>query len=130
MRPWIGVDLDGTLARYETFVSPTHIGEPIPLMVERVKAWLKAGVQVKIMTARVYAPSLTDNVSELEFHKRNREARLARKAIEEWCALHIGYTLEVTCTKDYGMLELYDDRAVQVEKNTGRLVGYTTRATT
>lgn len=130
MKPWIGVDLDGTLAHYGKFIGPTHIGEPIPLMVERVKAWLKSGVQVKIMTARVYAPALTDNVSEDEFNRRNRDARRARMAIEEWCALHIGHTLEVTCTKDYGMLELYDDRAVQVEKNTGRLVGYTTRATT
>jgi hypothetical protein len=29
--------------------------------------------------------------------------------------------------KDYGMHELWDDRAVQVEKNTGRAIGRSTR---
>jgi hypothetical protein len=29
--------------------------------------------------------------------------------------------------KDFGMIELYDDRAVQVEINTGRLMGQSTR---
>jgi hypothetical protein len=37
MNPWIGVDLDATLARYDGFKGETIIGEPIPLMVNRVK---------------------------------------------------------------------------------------------
>ena len=37
-RGWIGVDLDGTLAMYDQWAGAGHIGEPIPLMVERVKA--------------------------------------------------------------------------------------------
>jgi len=41
-------------------------------------------------------------------------------AIAAWCKLHIGQVLPLTCTKDYGMIELWDDRAVQVEMNTGR----------
>ena len=36
-RGWIGVDLDATLAYYDGFKGPEHIGEPIPQMVDRVK---------------------------------------------------------------------------------------------
>jgi len=39
--------------------------------------------------------------------------------IEEWCRQHIGQVLEVTNVKDFGMIELWDDRAIQVESNTG-----------
>ena len=35
---------------------------------------------------------------------------------------YIGQELEVTHMKDYAMVELWDDRAVSVEKNTGRAV--------
>jgi len=37
-RPWIGVDLDGTLAHYDGWKGPTHIGAPIHKMVQRVRA--------------------------------------------------------------------------------------------
>jgi hypothetical protein len=40
-------------------------------------------------------------------------------AIGDWCEEHIGVRLPITCTKDYGMVELWDDRAVQVIPNTG-----------
>lgn len=103
---WIGVDLDGTLAHYKHWISVDHIGAPVPIMVERVKRWLEEGRTVKIFTARVYGDQ--------------RETALV--PIQEWCQEHIGRVLEVTCTKDYGMIELWDDRAVQVEPNTGRRV--------
>jgi hypothetical protein len=35
---------------------------------------------------------------------------------------HIGQKLEVTCVKDFKMKLLYDDRAIQVKKNTGKCV--------
>jgi hypothetical protein len=54
---WVGVDLDGTLATYNTWEGPEHIGEPIPEMVERVKAWRRDGRAVRIFTARVFAPA-------------------------------------------------------------------------
>ncbi len=101
---WIGVDLDSTLAHYDGWVSPTHIGEPIPLMLERVKQWLKDGKQVAIMTARVSNP------------KRLSETL---PAIQAWCLEHLGQVLPVTHAKDYDMIELWDDRAVQVIPNTG-----------
>lgn len=50
---WIGVDLDGTLAKYAGWVGPDHIGEPVALMLRRVKKWIEQGVDVRIFTARV-----------------------------------------------------------------------------
>jgi len=118
MSGWIGVDLDGTLAHYEEWVGPAHIGEPIWQMVQRVKWWLTEGREVRIFTARVSHDGTT---------ARCHEAAVARSAIEGWCKEHLGVVLPVTCMKDYAMLELWDDRAVQVRMNTGEPVGYSTR---
>jgi hypothetical protein len=99
---WIGVDLDGTLAEYTTWLGPYHIGKPIEPMLARIKAWREAGIEVKIFTARASSNDPT-----------------AITAIKNWCKVHVGEELEVTCTKDYQMIELWDDRAVQVIPNTG-----------
>ena len=112
MTGWIGVDLDGTLAMYHEWVSPSHIGNPIPKMIERVKRWRKDGIDVRIITARV---SNKDQADE------------ARDAIEKWCMEFLGEVLVITHMKDYEMLELWDDRCVQVETNTGKIIGASTR---
>lgn len=112
-RGWIGVDLDGTLAEYDGWQGVTHIGEPVPAMLQRVAAWLDQGITVKIVTARV-----SDDGSV----KALRERQLAKGAIQAWCVKHLGQPLEVVCEKDYGMFELWDDRAVTVEQNTGRVI--------
>lgn len=104
---WIGVDLDGTLAHYEGWKGINHIGDPIPAMLERVKNWIDEGKTVKIFTARVCQ----------EF----KDDKSITKIIQDWCEFHIGVRLEVTCKKDWGMIELWDDRCVQVELNTGKL---------
>ena len=104
---WIGVDLDGTLAHYEGFGDGKSIGEPIPRMLLRVKGWLNQGKKVKIFTARV---------------SYNNEKQ--KKLIKKWSLKHIGQELEVTCFKDFGMIELWDDRAIRVEKNTGKIIKY------
>lgn len=115
MSGWIGVDLDGTLARYDTWRGIDHIGEPIAPMVERIRDWLAKGFGVKIFTARVSAES-------------EKEAVIA--AVHAWLE-KIGLPpLEVTNVKDFGMIELWDDRAVQVKINTGQPVGYSTRGNT
>jgi hypothetical protein len=114
--PWIGVDLDGTLAHYSTWVSADHIGEPIAPMVERVKRWLDDGKRVKIMTARAAGPY------EPKWLTRNDIVN----AIDAWCLKNIGQKLEVTNEKDMFMIELWDDRAVQVEPNVGEPVTYWT----
>ncbi len=106
MSGWIGVDLDGTLAKYDGWVSETHIGDPIELMIERVKRWLDKEIEVKIFTARVSGG-------------KARDVDAVRAAIEEWCEKHIGVKLPITNEKDYQMHVLYDDRCVQIIQNTG-----------
>lgn len=107
MEPWIGVDLDGTLAITGQGSWRHTIGRPIQAMVERVKFWRGMGIEVRVMTARV-CDDPTGSV------KRN---------IERWCSEVLGEVLPVTNVKDYGMLCLYDDRCVQVESNTGIILG-------
>ncbi len=112
MDGWIGVDFDGTLAVYEGWKGAHHTGKPIPRMVNRVRRWLSLGYEVKIFTARV-----SDDADKL----------VATAAIQQWCERQFGVRLEVTNIKDFQMVELWDDRAVQVEKNTGMRMGYSTR---
>jgi hypothetical protein len=107
MSGWIGVDLDGTLAQYSHFIGPTVIGDPIEPMVTRVKQWLAKGIPVKIFTARVCGFRMPEERKEVE------------EAIQDWCKEHIGIVLPITNEKDYGMVELWDDRCVQVIPNTG-----------
>lgn len=105
---WIGVDLDGTLAHYDGWQGETHIGAPIPAMVERVRRWRNEGREVRIFTARVH------------HNYDGRDVDKIRRIIEQWCADHLGFVPEITNEKDWGMIELWDDRAVSVEANTGR----------
>jgi hypothetical protein len=77
--------------------------------VQLVKAWLAHGEDVRIFTARV-----NPNNPQID-------AVDARKAIEVWCELHLGQILPVTYEKDWDMLLLFDDRARQVERDTGRV---------
>ena len=109
---WIGVDLDGTLAEYDGWVGVDHIGPPVPAMVERVQNWILDGQKVRIFTARV-----ADHENEQH----------VRQAIYKWCEKHIGMVLPITNIKDFAMLELWDDRCVQVTPNTGNPVGESTR---
>ena len=116
---WIGVDLDGTLAIYNGWVSEEYIGEPIPAMLERVKIWVSHGQPVKIFTARVDGGEVALAMGNAEGEKFRDVARI-RSIIEAWCFKHIGFVLPITNKKDYGMIELWDDRAVQVIPNTGQ----------
>ena len=108
---WIGVDLDGTLAEYDGYQGAGHIGEPIPEMVERVREWLAEGRDVRILTARVSSEQTDEDREE------------AKLAIEDWCFRVFGRVLPVQSEKDHFMSALWDDRAVQVESNTGRVLG-------
>ena len=118
-RGWIGCDLDGTLAHYTKWVGCYDVGEPIWPMVHRVQDWLREGKTVKILTARVSPQAIKLNGADYD----TTEAHITT-AIEDWCEEHIGYRLEVTCSKDLDMIELWDDRAVQVEPNVGEPVTY------
>src|SRR4051812_18499178 len=96
---WVGFDLDGTIARYEGWKGPNHIGEPIRPAIERLKRILKAGVTVKVVTARVSKDSTPE------------EIRSFKAIFNIWCDTAIGQRLELTAEKDYSMLVLFDDRA-------------------
>ncbi len=95
--PWIGFDFDGTLAVEYTF-------EPVVPMVERLRAYLNEGAEVRILTARANDPQGT-------------------KLVKNWLKKNDLPDLEVTNKKDYQMIVLYDDRARQVIQNTGVVVG-------
>ena len=102
---WIGVDLDGTLAEAGPWKGFEHIGKPVPMMMKRLKIWLEMGYKVKIVTARAESPDL------------------AIPPIREWLEKHGLPDLEITNAKDMDMIELWDDRCVQVVPNTGRPIG-------
>lgn len=109
MHGWIGVDLDGTLAKSVEAQTGEEIGVPIHPMVQLVKEWLAGGEDVRIFTARVNP------------NQRQVDALRARKAIEAWCERHLGKILPITHEKDWDMVLLFDDRARQVERDTGRV---------
>ena len=102
--PWVGFDLDGTLAEHGKYQGPDHIGTMIQKMKDILIEWLKQGYRVKIMTARMG-------------HAESRDE--ARTIIQDWLEANGLPRLEVTCKQDYKMIRLYDDRAIQVIPNTG-----------
>lgn len=97
---WIGVDLDGTLAKYLGWAGADDIGDPIPQMHARVLAWISEGKKVKCFTARAFLPEQVP-------------------AVRAWLDKHGMQDLGITNVKDFGMIELWDDRAVRVMTNTG-----------
>ena len=105
---WIGVDLDGTLAKYETWQGIHSIGEPIPAMVQKVKEAINRGFTVKIFTARACAGQPYRNV--------------AIRYVQDWAEKHIGIRLEVTAEKDFSCIQIWDDRAKEVIHNVGEFV--------
>lgn len=111
---WIGVDLDGTLAL--TCSNTREIGAPIAPMLARVHDWLDQGLEVRIVTARVGASGVVLRDGTVD-DQRNAERQ--RALIDAWCVEHVGQSLPITASKDIRMLELWDDRAVQVEKDKG-----------
>lgn len=102
---WIGFDLDNTLAKYEKkYMRQGKIGEPIKPMIEKLKQILEKGIKVKIFTARAHSPK---NIPP----------------IKKWLKDNHLPDLEVTNIKDPGMWVLFDDRVIQVEPGTGKIIG-------
>lgn len=121
MKPkWVGVGLDGTLAKY-TGQLDGSIGEPIGPMVDRVKKWLAEGRDVRIFTARVAwnGPYVETDRGPVPCHTFIEHQR---ETIYRWCEEVFGRRLPITATKDFLTEELWDDRAVRVEHNTGKLI--------
>lgn len=101
MKPWHGIDLDGTLARYEGWEGPHIIGPPVPLMVDRIEKWLALGEDCRIVTARCGLGP--------------KEIRFVKAWLKE-----VGLPpLIITDRKDFNMIDLWDDQVVRVQRNTG-----------
>lgn len=99
---WIGVDLNGTLVRkYQGEKGPLHIGPLVPRMGQRVRAWLAAGREVRIVTVLAGRPGGKD-------------------AVEAWALRTFGVALQATDKIEADMLELWGDRCVQVKRDTGQ----------
>ena len=79
------------------------------MLIAKLLHWL--GKKIKILTARV-APRDGEN-----------DIAKAKEYVEEWCRKHLGFVPEVTYVKDASMVALFDDRAVSVEQNTGKILG-------
>jgi hypothetical protein len=97
---WIGVDLDGTLAYYDGWRGLDYVGKPIPGIKARVLEWIAQGYQVKVFTARASVPE-------------------GIEPIRIWLETNGFPPLEITCSKDFHMIELWDDRSIQVVTNSG-----------
>jgi hypothetical protein len=100
---WTGFDLDGTIAKDDGWKGKEYIGEPVKKLVDKIQKLLDKGEKVKIFTARA-------------FDKK------AIPFIRDWMKNNNIPLLEITNKKDPGMIRIYDDRVVQVRKNTGKLV--------
>jgi len=98
---WIGVDLDGTLAHYDGWKGPDNIGEPVLKILERVKLWMAVDkYEIRIFTARAGVPEQIPPVVA-------------------WLEKHGIGGLAITNIKDFSMIELWDDRCVQIISNLG-----------
>jgi hypothetical protein len=98
---WIGVDFDGTLARYHG--NYPKMGEPIAAMMLRVQRWVSLGIDVRIFTARACDPEQIP-------------------LVQDWCERYGLPRLPVTNVKDFAMFQLWDDRAVSVGRNNGQIL--------
>jgi len=105
---WKGIDFDGCVATYDPnqMTDIFWIGEPIWEMIDRIKAWIAEGWEIKIFSARA-----TFGIPGI-------------RCVQDWLEDVAGLPrLDVTNIKDGRCVAIYDDRAVQVEGNTGRLLG-------
>ncbi len=130
---WIGVDLDGTMFTYTDWVPWNQFGVPIQPMIDRVNAWIVAGVGVRIFTARVGLPDSVSYPQGLPIYYGKRfppnvcrvtsqhfSDSMMVAEIQGHCAKHGLPRLPVQCYKDLHTIEIWDDRAIQVVANTGR----------
>lgn len=107
----IAVDLDRTLAYYDGWRGPLHIGHPIPAMVRCVQEHLMKGDTVTIFSARIH-----------DDPKTGVTADQIKTAISDWSENAVGVRLDATNIKLHTFDRIYDDIAIQVVPNKGRRV--------
>jgi 2'-5' RNA ligase len=103
---WIGYDVDGSLAHWTKGQPSFKIGNPVSALVERAKKDIADGKDVRLFTAK-----LSDDPKGLN-----------RAALEAWTYKVFGRSLPMQDVKDDLLEKFYDDRAVHVERNTGKIV--------
>lgn len=105
----IAVDLDGTLAHYDGWKGPEHIGVIIQSVANALKMAKDEGADIWIFTARVSDPD---------------DAEVAGNYIVKYLTEN-GIPFDgLTAVKHKFFTEFWDDRAIQVIKNTGEFVMY------
>ena len=109
----IACDLDGTLAEYDGWKGVGHIGAIIPSVANAILLAKKEGADIWIFTARVSDP---------------KDAEEAGNAIVAYLNEN-GIPFDgLTAIKHKFFSEFWDDRAIQVIKNTGEFVLYSNSA--
>jgi len=106
--PWVGIDLDGTLAENVVPYKCGVIGKPIEPIVRVAKKLLEEGITIKILTARVSS--------------NNPDRAQNFRAIQRWCKKHLGKEVDITAEKDYNMVYSIDDLTKQVIQDKGLFV--------
>ena len=97
-------DLDGTLARDNVSGYPDKIGPPVQRMLNLAKRYKQQGKRVVIFTARASYP---DEIPK----------------IKAWARKHGLGDVPVTNKKTPDAKVIFDDKAVSVEANTGKITG-------
>ncbi len=105
----IAVDLDGTLAYYDGWRGVDKIGHVIPEVLNALRMAQAEGAETWLFTARVSDPA---------------DAYTAGMYIKKWLAENNISVNGVTAVKHKFFSEFWDDRAIQVIKNTGEFVMY------
>jgi hypothetical protein len=103
LNKWIAVDLDGTLAWYDQNHDINIIGDPIEETLFRVKQWVAEGIEVRIFTARAAVEDMV-------------------QPVKDWLSKHDLPDLTVTNLRDNQLIQMWDDRCIQVETNTGEIL--------
>ncbi len=103
----IAVDLDGTLAHYDGWKGIGHIGCVVPEVANAMERAQKEGAEVWIFTARVSDPA---------------DAEEAGKYVHEWLVKNNFQFEGITAIKHKFFTEFWDDRAIQVIRNSGLFV--------
>ena len=134
---YIAVDFDGTMFTFpesddDAWLAWNVFGEPIWPMIDRIRAWLTAGIEVRVFTARIGLPvSVHVPGQPVEFIDSKEllykcqttgtlySAHMMANAIQDHLEKHHLPRLKVQCYKDAHMIEFWDDRAVQVLPNQG-----------
>lgn len=105
----IFLNLDSTIAYYESAWRAQKTGPPIPKMVENVKKWLTKGYKVTIFTARLARL----NPTEIKHQEKMIQSFLAAAGLPE---------LPMTAIKLQEATHFIDDKAYHVVPNTGEIL--------